>query len=328
MYGLLGFSYSALPPMISYAQQAEDVVLRRALWGLNKGFYVDIGAGSPETGSVTRHFYEQGWHGINVEPQPWLHEQLSSVRLRDINLPVAIAASPGQTTLTTYPEAWGLATTDEDVRMMHARAGVHGRQITVATRPLEHILEQYACEPIDFLSIDVEGSERVVLESFSLRRWQPTIVVIEATKPGSPQATHTQWEELILQAGYTLGLFDGLNRFYARDDQTLQRLSVPANTFDRYIPNQYWRLLSPRIRQQLARRHHLPDGGASTPTSATSRQRDYPPTATHARTTNGDTVWTVPVGGNSSNDPGRVAQHRPHLPGCLGRQPGQILNEV
>lgn len=54
--------------MISYAQNFEDVMLWRALKHVKKGFYVDVGAWSPDNDSVTRFFYENGWHGINIEP--------------------------------------------------------------------------------------------------------------------------------------------------------------------------------------------------------------------------------------------------------------------
>ena len=36
--------------------------------GKRSGFYVDVGAGHPTEDSVTRHFYDLGWRGINVEP--------------------------------------------------------------------------------------------------------------------------------------------------------------------------------------------------------------------------------------------------------------------
>ena len=57
-------------PMISYAQNFEDVILWRALRDVPNGFYIDIGAGHPVADSVTMHFYEHGWRGINVEPDP------------------------------------------------------------------------------------------------------------------------------------------------------------------------------------------------------------------------------------------------------------------
>ncbi len=54
--------------MISYAQASSDVVLNRGSARLGKGFIYDIGGYHPERDSVTKHFYDQGWHGINVEP--------------------------------------------------------------------------------------------------------------------------------------------------------------------------------------------------------------------------------------------------------------------
>ena len=60
---------TAARPMISYAQNLEDVVLDRALRA-SAGFYVDVGAASPSTASVTRHFYELGWSGIASSRYP------------------------------------------------------------------------------------------------------------------------------------------------------------------------------------------------------------------------------------------------------------------
>ena len=53
---------------ISYAQNAEDVRLRRAFRGQAKGFYIDVGANTPVNFSVTKHFYESGWTGIDIQP--------------------------------------------------------------------------------------------------------------------------------------------------------------------------------------------------------------------------------------------------------------------
>ena len=36
--------------------------------GLRDGYSVDVGAGHPVVGSTTKHFYDLGWQGINVEP--------------------------------------------------------------------------------------------------------------------------------------------------------------------------------------------------------------------------------------------------------------------
>ena len=74
---------------VSYAQNYEDVTLRRALRDVSSGFYVDVGANDPRVDSVTRAFYERGWHGINIEPVAHWHDRLQADRPRDINLRVA-----------------------------------------------------------------------------------------------------------------------------------------------------------------------------------------------------------------------------------------------
>ena len=67
-----------LPPMRSYAQNYEDVMLRRAFADTREGFYVDVGATDPQRDSATRYFYELGWRGINIEPAA----QYQNVHLR------------------------------------------------------------------------------------------------------------------------------------------------------------------------------------------------------------------------------------------------------
>jgi hypothetical protein len=56
--------------LVSYAQNREDILLRAFFDPKEVGFYVDVGAYDPDDDSVTRLFYDRGWRGINIEPQP------------------------------------------------------------------------------------------------------------------------------------------------------------------------------------------------------------------------------------------------------------------
>lgn len=53
---------------VSYAQNFEGVMLRRALQGVQRGFYLGLGAQDPVEDSVTKHFYDGGWRVMNIEP--------------------------------------------------------------------------------------------------------------------------------------------------------------------------------------------------------------------------------------------------------------------
>ena len=55
-------------PFVSYAQNGEDVVLFRALGGVESGRYVDVGANDPVADSISYAFYLRGWSGITIDP--------------------------------------------------------------------------------------------------------------------------------------------------------------------------------------------------------------------------------------------------------------------
>jgi FkbM family methyltransferase len=244
--------------MVSYAENAEDVVLRRAFPG-EHGYYVDIGACHPTENSVTKHFYDKGWLGINIEPQPHLCQVLAAERPRDVNLELAVGTHTGRVQLTTYPGVEALGTVSEEVVCEHQRHGRASVTMQVEVVKLESVLEQYVEQPIDFLKIDVEGNEADVLESFDLARWRPRAFVIEATFPGTTRPTYTAWEHHLRTAGYVRTLFDGLNCFYTQpnDEQLIELLSVPANIFDQFVPYRLWRLLDANSQRVIMEHAHV-----------------------------------------------------------------------
>ncbi len=221
-----------LPPMLSYAQNAEDVVLRRVFFDRVAGFYVDIGACDPVEDSVTKHFYEQGWHGVNVEPDVRFHAALASDRPRDVNLCAAIGR--GTTPITFYPTGTrGHGTLDATrAAGLSVAEPEMVPQITLA----QVLAEQAPAEGVEFLKVDVEGWEAEVLASADWSRVRPRVVVVEAVDPNG-RPSHEQWEGILLAARYRFGLFDGLNRFYCREEDAetlLPRLAAPGNVLDNW----------------------------------------------------------------------------------------------
>ena len=73
----------------SYAQNFEDVVLWRALREVENGAYLDIGAHDPVVDSVSKAFYDAGWRGVHVEPEPEAAEKLREARPDETVLEVA-----------------------------------------------------------------------------------------------------------------------------------------------------------------------------------------------------------------------------------------------
>lgn len=218
----------------SYSQNAEDVVLWRALKDVVEGCYVDVGAADPVVDSVTKAFYDRGWSGIDVEPTAAYAAALRDDRPRDVVVQACAGDAPGSVTLHEVIGT-GLSTVTDDVdRVDTERYEVVDVEVPVVV--LDDLLEEHGCEgrDIHFLKVDVEGFEEQVLRGVSFARWRPWIVVVEATLPNSTVQVHDRWEHLLTDAGYHFCLFDGLNRFYSSPDhpELVDVLSFPVCVFD------------------------------------------------------------------------------------------------
>ena len=220
--------------MRSYAQQAEDVRLARVFRGRADGFYIDVGAAHPVHDSVTKHFYDLGWTGIDIEPSATAAELMRQDRPRNLVLELACSDADGDATLYDS-DVMGWATLDEDmaahVRSVRA-ADAHARRVPVRT--LASICAEHVTRQIDFLKVDVEGHEAAVLRGADFTRWRPAVVVVEATKPHTTEPTHHEWEGILTHGGYVFAAFDGINRFYVPEDRDDLRaaLEPPVTVLD------------------------------------------------------------------------------------------------
>lgn len=211
-----------LPPMTTYAQNFEDVTLRRTLQDVQRGFYVDIGAWHPTQDSVTRWFYDQGWCGINVEPNPHFLELLRKERPRDINLGCAIGAAQRKATLHIVGET-GLTTIDPTVSQ-----GLSVTQrISVEIISLDELLKAHVVDGIDFIKIDAEGSETAIIDGAEFSHYRPRIILVEAT------GLHF-YNPILERKGYRFVWFDGLNAFYLREEDIWRAdlLARPPSLWD------------------------------------------------------------------------------------------------
>lgn len=223
--------------MISYAQNYEDVMLWRALGYIENGFYVDVGAAWPDEHSVTKLFYDSGWRGINIEPNPEFYKKYLADREEDINLNIAISDKKGETELYFIDDT-GLSSLDKGIADSHKKIGFFSKPSIVTVSTLTSVLAEYVKEKeIHFLKVDVEGLEKQVLLGNDWSRFRPWVLLIESTKPMSQEENYQEWESIVIQAGYVFAYADGLNRFYVADEHKslLDRFRYPPNVFDEFV---------------------------------------------------------------------------------------------
>lgn len=129
--------------LTTYAQNREDLYLYGLIGNIDKGFYVDVGANHEKLHSVTRLFYERGWSGINVEPNPLLYKEFPKKRRRDINLQIGISDRNGTMSLRVYPNQDGLSTLAEDIKLNHLSSGYEYEDFKIKVRTLKHIFKAH-----------------------------------------------------------------------------------------------------------------------------------------------------------------------------------------
>jgi FkbM family methyltransferase len=196
--------------MISYAQVLEDVILDRALGRISEGFYIDVGGYHPDSDSVTRHFYDLGWNGINIEPGKLYFSEFERLRPRDTNLKIAISDHVGE---ATFYEMDQISTLEARYADRH-KSYLTG-QYTVPITTLAKICQEHVHRDIHFLKIDVEGHEAAVLRGADFNLYRPWIIVIEAKEPNRVDiSTHEEWEQSLISANYSFVFADPLNRYY------------------------------------------------------------------------------------------------------------------
>lgn len=280
-------------PFVSYAQHGEDVVLWRALGGRDGVTYVDVGAFHPSDDSVTRALYERGWRGVNIEAQPDRLAAFEEQRPQDTNLAVAIGDEDGTVTLT-LPGNPGWAST---LSPEETGADPASETVEVPVRRLDTLLPELGIEHVDVLKIDVEGAEPAVVRGLLGGAVRPVVCVVEGEAPGLGRAAGDEAVRLLVEAGYTHCMFDGLNHYLTTDADLVEPLSVPASPVDGHVTDLVHRLLRERedfhrtiaalASDNLALRAAT-TGRSATPPSAASGTADTPGTPGTAATPVGD----------------------------------------
>jgi FkbM family methyltransferase len=167
----------------SYAQEGEDLILKRMFGTQAGGFYVDVGAHHPMRFSNTYLFYKSGWRGINIDANPGSMAAFEQVRPEDTNLQLAISDKPQTLRYHVFDDP-ALNTFSVELAAERERTTSYRivRTAEIGALPLADVLARHLArgQQIDFLTVDVEGWDLKVLQSNDWDRFAPRVVVAEA----------------------------------------------------------------------------------------------------------------------------------------------------
>jgi FkbM family methyltransferase len=204
----------------SYAQEGEDMVLRRIFESQPTGFFIDIGAHHPRRFSNTYYLYKSGWSGINIDATPGSMRLFQHLRPRDINLEIAIASEPDTLTFYVFDEP-ALNTFDRVLAEDHSANSPFRllNTATIQTRRLSAVLEDFLPlnTRIDFMSIDVEGFDFEVLKSNDWQRFRPAYLLTECLNMDIAAIDRSTMAAFLQTQNYTL-FAKTVNTVFFRDE--------------------------------------------------------------------------------------------------------------
>lgn len=192
---------------ISWSQGGEDLALLAYLKDIKNGSYIDVGAHHPDRFSVTRHLYQRGWSGVNLEANPALLEEFERRRSRDINLNFAVGVKD-QYELAVFNES-AISTINLEWReKFKQEKQTINRMVTVPGKTLLEVIDKYfPARQLDLLTVDAEGSDLEVLESLQLETLAPHRKPVWIMVETVGELTHAQNQEhvkLLLSNGYEI----------------------------------------------------------------------------------------------------------------------------
>lgn len=169
----------------AFSESGEDLILLNIFGSKIKkrepGFYIDIGAYDPHRGSNTQLLYMHNWRGINIDPKPGTKKLFDKHRPNDINLEIAISAREETVSYFVCAVADTLNSISKERFNELNIADSIKEEIKVPALPLLKIMERYVTkgQAIDFLNIDVEGFDLIVLTSNDWSKYKPSVIAVE-----------------------------------------------------------------------------------------------------------------------------------------------------
>jgi FkbM family methyltransferase len=171
---------------MTHAQHAEDDMILRLFEGKAGHYACEVGMMDGMFYSNTLLLEEKGWDVLCIEPNPAFEVELKKNRKRVVM--AAVTDKEGEIGFTIYRRG--------NYTHIHSQVGVSEpltpefidafcrdikeiSHINVPTITLDAELVRQGFPRLDFLSIDTDGSEPTVLRGFTIKKWNPFLVLVE-----------------------------------------------------------------------------------------------------------------------------------------------------
>jgi len=168
----------------TFAQFGEDMIIINVfhLLGIERPTYLDVGGHHPFHGSNTALFYKRGSRGVVIEANPSLIEIYRAGRPEDTVVNVGMAAQRDTLAYYRFDDFSGRNTFSKEIADAFVAQYPQFRvrdTLEIEVLTLRDVIDRYCGGKFpDFMSIDVEGLDVEILESFDFST-RPTVICAE-----------------------------------------------------------------------------------------------------------------------------------------------------
>ncbi len=206
-------------PLDFRAQYGEDTYLYDFFGRRTEGFFVEAGAYDGRGMSVSYVFESIGWTGLLVEAHPLLYEKCVVNRPNSTVIHAALGddRARGQVAFTCVdlpngPSAESFLAETASAGLHEPPHGTESRDVLVPYRSLDALLDGIT-DRVDFVALDVEGTEEDVLRGLDIDKYRPEALLIEALTAEAAGSVASY----LAQFGFHPAMTKGTNHFYVRE---------------------------------------------------------------------------------------------------------------
>jgi len=194
----------------SYSQCGEDLIidfLFQSMLNVHEISYLDIGSNDPIKLNNTYHFYDKGFCGVCVDPNPLFKNAYESARPRDTFLIAGVGPKKGKTKFFEI-EPHTLSTFSEDTAKRYIEEDGHKlvKTYKVPVLPISDVIKRHfkKIQMPNLLSIDVEGWDYEIINNMEFEQWHPTVICMETLTYSTRRKQHkiASLIELLKSKGY------------------------------------------------------------------------------------------------------------------------------
>jgi FkbM family methyltransferase len=165
----------------SYSQWGEDLIIDKFFQNKKNGFYLDVGGYHPYTFNNTLLLHRKGWRGINVDINPTSIDLFNIARPNDVNICSTIDEKKRNFKMYFDGPFSSVNTLNEEFyNSAKKRYFKNTKFLSVKSKTIDEVIkiskvDQY----IDFINIDVEGSDFEILKQIDLQKYQVKLLAVE-----------------------------------------------------------------------------------------------------------------------------------------------------